>query len=80
MLKKCNLGRRGLLDLVERQYCNIKHRSRDPDQLYALKTSNKRWKYNTNNVKKLNARKLCTFYHFWFMEKPYYLDDDRQKM
>ena len=80
MLNKCNLGKRGLLDLAEGQYCNINHRSRDPGQLYALKTSNKRRKYNNNNVKKLNTRKCYTFYHFFFMEQLYYLDDDRQKM
>ena len=65
MLNKCNLGKRGLLDLVEGQYCNINHRSRDPGQLYALKTSDKRWKYNNNNVKKLNATKCYTFYLFF---------------
>ena len=66
MLNKCNLGKRGLLDLAEGQYCNINHRSRDPGQLYALKTGNKRRKYNNNNVKKLNTRKCYTFYHFFF--------------
>ena len=80
MLNKCNLGKRGLLDLAEGQYCNINHRSRDPGQLYALKTSNKRRKYNKNNVKKLNTRKCYTFYHFFFMEQLYYLDDDRQNV
>ena len=79
MPNKCILGKRGLLDLAEGQYCNINHRSRDPGQLYALKTSNKRRKYN-KNVKKLNTRKCYTFYHFFFMEQLYYLDDDRQKM
>ena len=79
MLDKCNLGKRGLLDLAEGRYCNINHRLRDPGQLYALKTSNKRRKYN-NNVKKLNTRKCYTLYHFFFMEQLYYFDDDRQKM
>ena len=80
MPNKCNLGKRGLLDLVEGQYCNIKHRSRDPGQLYTLKTSDKRWKYNNNNVKKLKARKCYTFYYFFSMEQLYYLDDDRQNV
>ena len=80
MPNKCNLGKRGLLDLVEGQYCNIKHRSHDPGQLYALKTSDKRWKYNNNNVKKLKARMCYTFYYFFSMEQLYYLDDDRQNV
>ena len=80
MPNKCNLGKRGLLDLVEGQYCNIKHRSRDQGQLYTLKTSDKRWKYNNNNVKKLKARKCYTFYYFFSMEQLYYLDDDRQNV
>ena len=80
MPNKCNLGKRGLLDLVEGQYCNIKHRSRDPGQLYSLKTSDKRWKYNNNNVKKLKARKCYTFYYFFSMEQLYYLDNDRQNV